>query len=113
MNIREELNRVLDTLPEVSLEAVLEYASLTEEQELFMNGRDELNKVLDALSEESLENALWYASQTWFVEFAEKERELMEKYSIKKPSPELKQKLKEWLWLNFVLSEAKKAQGKV
>jgi len=33
MNIREELNKVLDSLPEDSLEAVLEYARFIQEPE--------------------------------------------------------------------------------
>ncbi|AEB09535.1 hypothetical protein [Desulfobacca acetoxidans] len=33
MNIREEINKVLDTLPEDSLEAVLEYARYIREPE--------------------------------------------------------------------------------
>jgi len=33
MNIREELNKVLDNLPEESLEAVLEYARFIQEPE--------------------------------------------------------------------------------
>jgi hypothetical protein len=117
-DIREELYKVLYPLPEVSLEAVLEYAGLTEEQELFknvlfMNIRDWLEKILDTWSEETLEGALWYACQPWFVEFAEEERQVMQKYRIKKPSPKLKKLLREKLWLKMVIFEANRAQGKI